>query len=118
MVDVHIISANTSSNQTNNNNNNNTDTSLTICNEHGDNDVYITFLTEHGNLPLLKLHSTDPAFSNQQPASYVNIYQHVKGTKEDVECGAMGVCDQSRGICECVQGYLSSNGTVGFPGSR
>jgi hypothetical protein len=115
-VDVVIIATNASHNES------------TVCNEFGDNEVYVTFLSEHGDLPLLKLHSTDSTFatslgynssdSGSGSASYVDIFEVQRGTKEERECSAMGICDSSVGVCACVDGYRSSNGTIGFPGSR
>jgi hypothetical protein len=40
------------------------------------------------------------------------------GTMEDLECSSRGLCSETTGICKCLKGYASSNGTVGFVGSR
>ena len=40
------------------------------------------------------------------------------GTKIDVECSAMGTCDESTGQCRCLNGYSSSDGTLNSPGER
>lgn len=35
------------------------------------------------------------------------------GTREDVECGAHGICAESTGRCDCFVGYQSSDGQGG-----
>jgi hypothetical protein len=49
---------------------------------------------------------------------YVEISEYQQGTKEDVECSQMGICDPKKGQCTCVEGYGSSNGTTYAQGER
>lgn len=35
------------------------------------------------------------------------------GTREDVECGAHGICVEEEGVCDCFVGYQSGDGTGG-----
>ena len=84
--------------------------SRTVCNASLP--VYIEFLTEFGDLPMLtaNLHALTH--------TYFSLSEYLKGTKEDVECSRKGVCNPATGRCRCVNGYSSSNGTVTSPGSR
>ena len=34
----------------------------------------------------------------------------VRGTRDDLECSARGVCDRTTGVCRCFSGYASSDG--------
>ncbi len=40
------------------------------------------------------------------------------GTKDDLECSGMGLCEDTTGICKCAEGYQSSNGDLTTPGER
>lgn len=73
-----------------------------ICTTSG-NYFSITFLTEHGDLPLLQFAQSDiESFS---------ISEYQKGTKEEKVCSGRGLCDYATGACECFIGYASSDGT-------
>ena len=37
----------------------------------------------------------------------VNVTEVTKGTKEDVECSANGICNREIGICACLDGFAS-----------
>lgn len=70
----------------------------------------INFLTTHGNLPLIK-YSLDS----------INTFTITKvrsGTKENLECSGKGLCNRSTGLCECFEGYGSSDGmgNIGYLG--
>lgn len=102
--------------------------------------VYIEFLTEFGDLPLLKSNAEgiiniSPALGDGNSKFVMNITEVQKGvnslkllyfyftiyflgTKEDVECSSQGICDERRGICECSPYYTSSNGTTFQAGER
>jgi hypothetical protein len=81
-----------------------------VCNPSSP--VYVEFLTEFGDLPLLQFVPSSLTYT----AFHVTEYQ--KGTKEDYECSRRGTCDRKTGICHCVPGFASSNGSVDAPGSR
>ena len=85
--------------------NGNTDS---ICTSAG-NQFIITFLTEHGDLPELKL-TTLSIGTTSDPAT---VTEYRKGTKEWEECSGKGLCDRSTGICSCFSGYGSSDGKGG-----
>lgn len=67
----------------------------------------VTFLTEHGNVPLIKLTSLN--------IDTLTIQDNVMGTKEQIECAGRGTCNVVTGQCSCFNGYGSSNG-MGGPG--
>jgi hypothetical protein len=73
--------------------------------------VYIEFLTELGQLPMLTYQEITPTVT-------LSIFSIQKSTKVDVECSGMGICNENNGICQCMTGYSSSNGSLYFPGER
>lgn len=82
----------------------------TVCNSSSP--VYIEFLSEFGDVPMLK-----GVISSLTHTSF-SITEYQKGTKEDVECSRRGICDDTKGICSCFPGFSSSNGTIDAIGSR
>jgi hypothetical protein len=87
------------------------------------NAVLVTFLTELGNLPDMRVDVVDD--QNRQAADTNAVIQinqdgaglSVKGTKQNVECSRRGICNRATGQCKCFQGYTSSDGNQ-KPGSR
>jgi hypothetical protein len=100
----------------------------------------VKFLTEGGDVPPLmadvsKLSrnsiSIIPSSNmNIKPGSYIDVFQNgekpfynndkyisSKGTTESVECSDRGRCNRISGICECFDGYRSSDGKGG-PGTK
>jgi hypothetical protein len=86
----------------------------TVCSPSANATVFIEFLTELGALPLLREHQS---FSPHGSLS-LQLRRVQAGTREEVECSAMGLCDASRGRCRCVAGYQSSNGSLEAAGQR
>lgn len=85
-----------------------------VCSLYGNNKVFIEFVSEHGDVPLItanenKLQNIDSSLDGRVN---VEIIELTKGTKEDVECSAQGICMENTGICACVDGFFSSNGDV------
>ena len=61
------------------------------------------FVSEHGDLPLLVVTEND----DLRHDAVVNVTEVTKGTKEDVECSANGICNREIGICSCLDGFAS-----------
>lgn len=92
----------------------------TVCTDAGNNTVSIEFLTEFGHLPLLQANIAlltvyDDTLLGK---ACVNITRLVTCTKEDVECSALGTCNENTGRCSCLEGYGSSNGSLVSHGER
>lgn len=66
----------------------------------------VTFVSKMGELPLLE---SDP------PA---NVTRTAKGTKEKAVCGNRGYCDHETGLCECLSGFVGSDGEGNVGGRR
>jgi hypothetical protein len=89
----------------------------------GGNAILITFLTELGNLPDMRVDVLDD--QSRQVADTNLVIQinqdgaalSVKGTKQNIECSGRGMCDRATGQCKCYQGYTSSDGNM-KPGTR
>lgn len=78
--------------------------------------IFIEFLGEFGDLPLMKVDAT--YLDGLDGGTFVEISEYQQGTKEDVECSQLGICNPKTGQCTCVEGYGSSNGTVYGQGER
>jgi hypothetical protein len=92
----------------------------TVCTSHGNAHTYVEFTTEFGDLPLMKLYSSDLTYygsSGIHNYAGFNITEYQKGSKEDMECSGRGICEESTGICQCLEGFGSSNGSAYSVGS-
>jgi hypothetical protein len=87
-------------------------TGSSLCTSDGSNIASVTFTQALGDLPIL---TADVSSLTGSPA--VIIAEVTKGTRENVECSARGMCDETTGICGCYYGYTSSDGS-GNGGSR
>jgi hypothetical protein len=79
----------------------NTSASDQLCTETG-NAFLITFLSNPGDLPLIKYHT--------QNIDSFDVQQIQAGSKSNVECNDRGICDRTTGLCQCFPGYGSSDG--------
>ena len=74
----------------------------------------VEFLTELGDLPALRWRHAKGSHL-AQPDINVTVTELVKGTKEDLECAQMGVCNRDTGHCYCMPGLASSSAEVMLP---
>ncbi|KAA0170928.1 hypothetical protein FNF28_01205 [Cafeteria roenbergensis] len=66
--------------------------------------VDVTFVSEHGRQPPIKL------LSSNLKGGYISFQTVVEGSKESVECSRRGACDLNLGRCVCAPQFGSSNG--------
>lgn len=85
---------------------------LQLCRSTGQS-VNIEFLVPTGDVPLVKVDSGDISGISGS----IDVTEHIKGSKEYIECSGRGLCDHILGECECFAGYSSSDGQGG-PGPR
>ncbi|CAM9893367.1 unnamed protein product [Sphacelaria rigidula] len=71
----------------------------------------VEFLTENGDLPLIRADSSYLFMSDGTTTGKVSVTKMQTGTREDLECAAHGICLESTGTCDCFVGYQSSNGS-------
>lgn len=84
---------------------NNASSNKTIC---GDGQfVTVEFESERGDLPLLVV-------DDSQLDGAINVTEIIRGTKEDVECSAAGICNRDNGQCTCLDGFYSGRDVVPF----
>merc|ERR1712196_101276 len=89
-----------------------------ICSpEHDHRYLHVEFLSEFGDLPMMQAVSSTLTFNGVSSQASINITEVVKGNKEDIECSGQGIC-QNSGICSCIPGFMSSNGSLNTPGER
>jgi len=92
-------------------------TATTICSSADTSRfVEIAFLTEFGDLPLLKVVSASSLLLGSDAAT-TTVTESRKGTKEDLECSGNGICGNN-GVCSCMPGFMSSNGSANMVGER
>lgn len=91
------------------------DAAHTVCSTDTTRYAEIVFLTEFGDLPMLQVVSSSLTLSGGTVVT--TITEAAKGTKEDVECSGNGICG-TNGVCECMPGYMSSNGTNNMNGEK
>jgi len=96
-----------------------------VCNSTGA-FALVEFTTELGDLPLMTSTVTNlgggtVTVTEHQKGIQMCVYAIVvrfAGTKTDLECSAQGICDEETGVCGCMEGYTSSDGSFDAPGER
>jgi hypothetical protein len=86
-------------------------TGSSLCTSDGSNVATATFKTDLGDLPLMTADVTSLG------SGTVSVAETVTGSYENVECGNQGFCNTDKGICNCVDGFDSSDGS-GASGER
>jgi len=96
-------------------------TSTTACSATGVN-IDVKFITHLGDLPMMII--TNPSGTTSGSGSgavysggAVTIIEKQVGTYEDAPCGNQGICGEKKGVCACLPGFDSSDGSEG-PGLR
>lgn len=82
----------------------NSQLSTSICTPTKNQEIHIEFLTEFGQIPLIKFNNMNLVYTS------FHISQLQKCTKESLECSRAGICNEETGICQCVFPYGSSDG--------
>ena len=77
-----------------------------------ENTVFITFKSDMGDMPMMV-----PSTASLTGGTGIIVSEVVKGSKENLECGGLGLCNEEDGVCECFDGYSSTNG-YGVGGDR
>lgn len=67
--------------------------------------VTVTFLVQFGDLPLLHVD-----VSRGDPLA-VDVFPVTEGTRQNIECAGRGRCNAQTGLCDCFNGFVSSDGT-------
>jgi hypothetical protein len=85
------------------------DTSLDVATEPvcdaGGRVWYVEFYSPTADVPMITV--------TQENLNDFDIVEFQKGNKEWLECSGRGICDHETGICNCVNGFASSNGQGG-----
>ncbi|CAM9203672.1 unnamed protein product [Ectocarpus sp. 12 AP-2014] len=89
------------------------ETGDTVCQDDGSEVASVTFVTQHGNVPLLMVDASllvDDSNGGAPGSGNVTIVEDVQGTTEEETCSNRGLCDRHTGECSCFPGWSSSNG--------
>ena len=98
------------------------------CGSDGNHSFFVEFKTEFGSLPLLepivrngdnsfRLYKDDACIGDRprtgacSESGIVQVFRYQKSTKENLECGRQGICNEDTGFCHCMAGLVSGGGT-------
>ena len=88
------------------NSTNTTTTIDNICTINGTT-IYIHFLSEYGDLPLIEVLSNELIINgdnNTISNGIISINKYQSGTSVEYECSGVGKCDRNSGLCLCPPG--------------
>ncbi|KAL9181287.1 hypothetical protein ACHAXT_010092 [Thalassiosira profunda] len=88
----------------------------TACIASGNN-IQVTFLQDFGDVPLLIPDGTNLGQTSGSDTPLLTAQKVVTGDKESDICSTHGICDESLGICECLEDWMTSDG-YGNAGTR
>lgn len=87
-----------------------------VCVASGNN-IQVTFLQAFGDLPLLIPDGTNLGQTSGVDTPIVTAQKVVTGDKESDVCSSHGTCDEAKGICQCLDNWMTSDG-YGNAGTR
>lgn len=79
--------------------------------------IQVTFLQSFGDLPLIIPDGTELGQTSASDTPLITSQKVVPGTKESDSCSNHGTCDDSRGVCKCLDYWMTSDG-YGNAGTR
>ncbi|CAM9684713.1 unnamed protein product [Pylaiella littoralis] len=88
-----------------------------VCQDDGSEVASVTFVTQHGDVPLLIPDASlliDDSNGGAPGSGNVTVAEDVQGTTEEETCSNRGLCNRDTGECSCFQGWSSSNGAGGI----
>jgi len=88
----------------------------TVCIASGNN-IQVTFLQDFGDLPLLIPDGTNLGQTSGVDPPLLTAQKVVTGDKESDICSSHGTCDEDKGICQCLDDWMTSDG-YGNAGTR
>ncbi|KAL7553937.1 hypothetical protein ACHAWF_017304 [Thalassiosira exigua] len=87
-----------------------------VCISSGNN-IQVTFLQDFGDLPLLIPDGTNLGQTSGSDPPLITSQKVVTGDKEADICSNHGVCDEDKGVCQCLDDWMTSDG-YGNAGTR
>ena len=81
------------------------------------NNIQITFLQDFGDLPLIIPDGTNLGQTSGADTPIITAQKVVTGDKESDLCSNHGTCDEEKGICQCLDDWMTSDG-YGNAGTR
>ena len=76
------------------------------------NNIQVTFLQDFGDLPLILPDGSNLGQTSGSDTPIITVQSAVKGDKENDICSNHGTCDEDKGICDCLDNWMTSDGYV------
>ena len=80
-----------------------------VCIVSGNN-IQVTFLQDFGDLPHLISGGTNLGQTSGTDPPLITAQKVVTGDKESDICSSHGTCDEDKGICQCLDDWMTSDG--------